>query len=151
MELKQRFLREVAGGQDNMWKAGQALGLERGETESLALELAGEGLVEIVSLSGKLRLTPEGQKQVGQPGPEVGGLELAEVLERIRQELPLGLGGQELGDVEVDLNCLELQLKRSKPLKPVVSACIKALRHALETSGEPRALELARALVEAGS
>ena len=52
----------AAGDKANMWTAGESVGLDRGTTEALSLELMDRGYLDMASLSGAVRLTPPGRR-----------------------------------------------------------------------------------------
>lgn len=130
------FLRAIAAAGDkaNMWTAGQAVGLERGATEALSLELMDRGYLEMASLSGAVRLTPSGAEELqGAAGAEKTP-DLEELLQRIAAQ-ELDLGPTASADLKADLATLRAALGRSRPLNPVVKACLAAIDGALEKAG----------------
>jgi hypothetical protein len=130
------------GGQADMWEAGQALGLRRDQTEALATEAMGENLLEMVSLSGKVRLTEEGAKAaVGGQAPEAG---MTGFLQQAAALGEAGLPPEAAQDLAADLKCLQAQLGRSRPLPEVVGACLDSVARALESSPRESAQSLAR-------
>lgn len=140
---------QARGGEANMWEAGQALGLTRDQTEGLATEAMGESLLEMVSLSGKVRLTEQGAEAAGAGQGGGGGLS-----QLIRQAAALGEAGlppARAQDLAADLACLQAQLGRSSPLPAVVRACLESLAELLEASPRETAHNLAaraRALLD---
>ena len=64
LEQSLALLRKLAESdkEPNMWDAGRDLGLERGVTENLALEMMSQGLLEMVSLSGLEETMPGGER-----------------------------------------------------------------------------------------
>jgi hypothetical protein len=143
-EQRSRFLQAIAAAGDSadMWQAGQDLGLERSDTESLATALMAEGLLEMVSLSGKVRLTPAGRQLLDTASPEEE-LDLAAWLQAVAAADGLGLPEPAARDLAADLATLEAQLQRSQPLTAVVNACLEAIADALAASDSPLAQELA--------
>jgi hypothetical protein len=134
---------QARGGEANMWEAGQALGLTRDQTEGLATEAMGESLLEMVSLSGKVRLTEQGAEAAGagQGGAEESGLSGL-----VSQAAALGEAGlppAQAKDLAADLACLQAQLGRSRPLPAVVRACLESLAGLLEASSQEAAHDLA--------
>ncbi|MCB2191248.1 MAG: hypothetical protein KQI62_06760 [Deltaproteobacteria bacterium] len=131
------FLRAIAteGETANMWTAGEAVGLDRGATESLGLELMDRGYLEMASLSGAVRLTTQGSQELqGAAGAEQAP-DLEALLDRIAgQEVELGPTASK--DLKADLATLRAALGRSRPLNPVVKACLAAIDGALEKAGE---------------
>ncbi|MCB2185708.1 MAG: hypothetical protein KQJ78_04780 [Deltaproteobacteria bacterium] len=148
-ELKKNFLEKLAaaGGQGSMWDLGQGLGLDRAATEPLGLELMSEGLVEMASLSGGIRLTEAGREALSPP--ETGGHGgLKDLLKELANAGTLGLGSPAAGNLTVDVATLRSALERQDPLPQVVNALVKSLVHALEQAGDPRAAGLAELLRE---
>lgn len=144
---QKEFLRSAAeaGDQANMWKIGQALGLDRSAAESLGLELMGQGLLEMVNLGGGVRITEAGLAGLGSVGKGPGpGPDLEALLGEIESGGDLGLDQKAMVDMEADLACLRAQLGRSRPLEAVVTACLEAVEEALAGSTAARAQELAR-------
>ncbi|KIX13293.1 hypothetical protein [Dethiosulfatarculus sandiegensis] len=141
-----RLLEELAkqGEEANTTRAAETLGLDRSQAEDLTVALMGEGLLEMVSLSGKVRLTESGRQLLGGQsglGPEDG-------LESLVADLASWRAGDmdpvSLHDYTQDLNCLKAQAKRSEPLLPVVTACLKAIQDALSKNPDSTATELSR-------
>ena len=126
-----------AGDCANMWQVGQAMGLDRGATETLATDLLAQGALEMVNLSGKVRLSESGRQICG-------GDDLARLLGDFQAAGGLGLTGEALQDMSADLATLKAQLTRSRPLPPVVTACLAALEVTLAKSRAPEAAGLAQ-------
>ena len=143
-QQRSRFLRAIADAGDSadMWQAGQDLGLERSHTENLATALMAEGLLEMVSLSGKVRLTPEGRRLLDTASPQEEP-DLAAWLQAVADAEPLGLPEPTARDLAADLATLQAQLQRSQPLTAVVNACLEAIAEALAAADSPLAQELA--------
>jgi hypothetical protein len=137
-----RLLGELAkqGEDANTTQAAEILGLDRSQVEDLTVELMGEGLLEMVSLSGKVRLTENGRRLLGGQA----GLGPKDDLESLVAELSSwqvkGLDPVSLHDYTQDLNCLEAQAKRSEPLLPVVTACLKAIHGVLAENSDSKAV-----------
>lgn len=130
------FLRAVAAAGDkaNMWSAGEAVGLDRGATESLSLELMDQGYLEMASLSGAIRLTAKGGEELqGAAGAEKAP-DLEALLERIAGR-ELDLGPTAARDLKADVATLRAALGRSRPLNPVIKSCLAAIDGALEKAG----------------
>jgi hypothetical protein len=145
----QEFLRIIsqAGPSGSMWEAGQAMGLDRNDTETVATELMGQGHLEMVSLDGKVRLTQSGEELLGMAGPSLSGGSsggLASLVADLKAAGAAGLSGAAATDLAADLACLAAQLERSQPLQPVVQACLKAIRQALAGSSQQEAQELSK-------
>lgn len=136
-----------AGDQADLRQVGQDMGLEREQAESLAMGLMVEGLLEVVSLSGAVRLTGQGRELVGEAAPTAPASTTGDGLRALADDLAkagdLGLGRSAAEDLAVDLATLQAHLGRSKPLQAVLSACLEALAAGLEQSGESRAAGLA--------
>jgi hypothetical protein len=139
------FLRQLAaaGDEANMWQAGEAMGLNRDDTETLATELMATGRLEFVNLSGKVRLTELGQ---GSLGPEPGGGHSDSLAALIKdlEAADLKLDPQPAADLSADLAALKAQLGRSQPLAAVVKACLAAIGAALQEAGSDQVQDLAR-------
>lgn len=131
---------DQAGEQANLWQAGGEMGLDRPATEVLAMDLMAGGILEVVNLSGKVRLTDQGRGLLGGGGG--GELDLAGLVAAL-ESLDLGLGQPASGDLLADLACLKAQAGRSRPLVPVVRACLAAVETALGQSRHPEAKTLA--------
>ncbi len=130
---------DQAGEQANLWQAGGEMGLDRPATEVLAMDLMAGGILEVVNLSGKVRLTDQGR---GLLGGGDGELDLAGLVAAL-ESLNLGLGQPAAGDLLADLACLKAQAGRSRPLLPVIKACLAAVETALGQSRHPEAKALA--------
>lgn len=144
----QEFLRMInqAGPSGSMWATGEAMGLDRNKTETIATELMGQGLLEMVSLDGKVRLTQSGEESLNAAGPSLSGSGggLNSLVTDIQAAGAAGLSGAAAKDLAVDVACLAGQLKRSQPITEVVQACLKAVRQALAGSSQQEAQELAK-------
>jgi hypothetical protein len=130
------FLRAVAAAGDkaNMWSAGEAVGLERGATESLSLELMDQGYLEMASLSGAIRLTAKGGEELQGATEAEKAPDLEALLDRIAGR-DLDLGPTAAKDLKADLATLRAALGRSRPLNPVIKSCLAAIDGALEKAG----------------
>jgi hypothetical protein len=142
-ELKLEFMRRTdqAGDEANMWRIGEGLGLDRGQVETLCMDLLSEGLLEMKNLGGSIVLAQAGREQLAgapAPGPNLGTL-----LDELEGAGDLGLAGPAAGDLAADLACLRAQLSRSRPLAAVVQACLQAVAEALAASRQERARDLA--------
>ena len=143
-----RLLEYLAGieGAANMWEAGEALGMQRQDTENAATDLMAQGYLAIANLSGGVRVTQEGldwlQKNgggpAGQAAPDLDGW-----LQSVENAGSLGLSGAGLQDFRLDMETLRLQSRRSGSLPGVLSACLGAVHKALAASSDPQAAELA--------
>ncbi len=131
-----------------MWAVGESIGLDRNMTQDVAMNLVGEGLLEIKSLSGGLALTPEGLEFLGGvKGQEESPPDLAGFLDLAEGSLDrLGLAGKSLQDLKADLATLQAQLKRSEPLPDVVRAVLASVQRALAKSAAPEAESLAETI-----
>ena len=147
----QEFLRMInqAGPSGSMWEAGEAMGLDRNDTEAIATDLMAQGLLEMVSLDGKLRVTQSGEDFLNAdshllsgPGGSDGGL--ASLVADLKAAGAAGLSGAKALDLAADVACLAAQLERSQPLDAVVQACLKTVNQALSGSSQPGAKELAK-------
>ncbi len=147
-EQSRNYLHHIAqaGETASMWEAGSALDLDRNATEALATDLMAQGLLEMVSLDGKVRLTPAGRELLAEAAPAAGaaGQDLGSLLAEIKAAAPAGLSGKAAADLEADLACLEAQLRRSQALEPVVRACLEAVQQALAGSPDAAAQKLAQ-------
>ncbi len=142
--LKLEFLRLTgeAGGGANMWRIGEGLGLDREQVESLCLDLLSAGFLEMKNLGGAIVLTEAGREQLS-GSSAAGGVDLASLVEELEGAGDLGLEGAAASDLAADLACLRAQLLRSRPLAPVVQACLEAVAQALALSAHSRARDLA--------
>ena len=142
------FLRLIsqAGPSGSMWEAGEAMGLDRNATESLATELMSLGHLEMVSLGGKVRLSQSGEDLLGAAAasPSGAGGDLASLVADLKAAGAAGLSGSAAADLAVDVACLAAQLERSRPLEAVVQACLKAAAQALAASPQQEAQDLAK-------
>ncbi|MFH1137020.1 MAG: hypothetical protein V1816_13175 [Pseudomonadota bacterium] len=153
-DLERKMLEEIrqatSGGPGrtaSMWPIGQKLGLDRGRTEDVAMGLVAEGLLEIKSLSGGLGLTEDGLKLLGSAGgaDDSAPPDLAGFLTALARDLPaLRLEPAARRDLELDLQTLQLQGKRTAPLPGVVGATLQAVEAALKTADSPLARAAAR-------
>lgn len=132
----------------NMWSVGEGLGLDRGETENIVMEMVSDGLLEIKSLSGGLSLTESGRSMVEADGAAGGsGLDLEYLLSKMESTInESALDNKTRNDLRIDIKTIELQSKRSQPLKPVMTACLASLKEGLEKETGPGIEELLTAL-----
>jgi hypothetical protein len=131
------FLRQLAleGDKANMCSAGEAVGLDRAASEALGMDLMAQGVLEMVSLGGRVALTTSGQSELdGAPGPEKSA-ELAALLDQIAAAGGLGLEAAIASNLQADLATLQAALKRNPPLAPVLEACLQAMDAALGQAG----------------
>ncbi|MFH1058940.1 MAG: hypothetical protein V1797_09730 [Pseudomonadota bacterium] len=137
LELLRRLA--AAGDAANMWEAGAAMGLDRSATETLAIDLFAKQAMEVANLSGKVRITATGRSLLGEaPASEPGLAGLVRDLAALEPGLP----GNDATDLAADLACLQAQAGRSRPLMPVVRACLAAVETALAKSKAPQAAAL---------
>ncbi len=130
---------EQAGGQANMWEIGEALGLERAHTEQVSTSLFGDGLLELVSLAGAVRITERGRAQAGG-----GDQDLDAWLDDAGKACHLVLEGTAAQDLSLDLETIRSQQKRTAPHPTIISTCLSAAEQAFNASAHPQAAELAR-------
>lgn len=136
---------QQAGDSANLWEAGQSLGLERSRAEDLGTGLMAEGLLEMVNLGGAVRVSPAGADLLaGGGGLGAGGDDLANLVSDLETAGGLGLAEKVAADLAADVTALKAQLGRSRPLLPVVRACLEALEENLGGSGDEKAKDLAR-------
>lgn len=137
------FLNQLSqsSGDANMWELGESMGLERQETEAITTTLMADGLLELVSLAGTVRLTDQGQDQ-GAADNEAG--ELAAWLDQADKVCHLALNGSAAEDLEIDLETIRSQQKRTQPHPTVMTTCLGAAEHAFNASAHPQAAEMAR-------
>ncbi len=140
------FLQSVAeaGDKANMWKVGEAMGLNRDATETLCMDFFAQGILEVVNLSGWVRLTPAGREGLAPTGPQGGPDSLAALVRDLAAAGDLGLKPPAGADLAADLACLKAMLTRSQPLPQVVKACLLAVEAALMLSPQPAAESLAQ-------
>lgn len=142
MEFLGRLAQE--GDKVDSHQVGEEMGLDRGQIDTLSVDLMTAGLLEMVSLSGQVRVTEAGKKALG---GGLSGRADGDGLEALLDDLAdtdLGLAPGAAADLAVDLETIRAQLKRSEPLGPVISACLQAVALALAKSSAPQAGELAR-------
>lgn len=140
-----------AGDTVDMRQVGEQMGMQRDEVESLGMDLMAEGFLEIVSLSGSVRVTDAGRQAASgsaAPAAASAGDPLAALAADIAAAGDLGLASQAALDLAVDLQTLEVQMTRSQPLKAVQDACLKAIAQALRTADAPAASGLAARAAE---
>lgn len=147
----QEFLRMIsqAGPSGSMWEAGEAMGLDKNDTEAIATDLMAQGLLEMVSLDGKLSVTQSGEDFLNAANPSLSGSGgagggLTSLVADLRAAGAAGLSGTQAIDLTADVACLAAQLERSQPLDAVVQACLKTVSQALASSPQPEAKELAK-------
>jgi hypothetical protein len=145
-QQKLEFLRRVAeaGDKADMWKTGEAQGLNRDATETLCMDFFAQGILEVVSLSGAVRLTDSGREGLGEAPGGGGPDSLASLVADLEKAGDLGLKPPASGDLMADLACLKAQTKRSQPLTQVVKACLLAVEAALMQSPAAQAEALAQ-------
>ena len=152
MEQKKRldFLQELARAKDgaNMWRAGEAIGLNRDDTEALSLDLLSGGLLEMVNLSGGVRLTEDGLASLGEKTPMDQAADLASLIKAMEDAGDMGLSPEAAADMAVDLATLRAQLKRSRPLPAAVNACLSATQATLEHATGDKARRLAELIAK---
>ncbi len=144
-ETRMELLRRVsqAGESANAKSEAIAMGLDRQQAEGLAVGLMNDGLLEMVSLSGSVRLTEAGKGLIaGAEAAATGTDDLPKLLEAIAKAGGLGLGQRDAGDLAADVACLMAHLQRSRPLDPVVRSCLAAIYGALDKAPEPAAAGL---------
>ncbi|RJX33423.1 MAG: hypothetical protein C4525_09150 [Desulfarculus sp.] len=142
------FLRQLAsaGAKANMWRAGEAVGLDHAATEQLSLDLMAQGLLEMASLSGAVRLTESGQAELdGAPSPDKAA-DLGAVLREINETRGLGLEEPAAADLKADLATLQAALQRRAPHAAVLETCLKAVAAALAKAAGPAAAALSEKL-----
>lgn len=122
-----------------MWDIGGSLGWERSETEDLAMELVGEGLLEIKSLSGALVLTDSGRARLdadgSAPGASPSGVGVTEFVDRMEAALgDWNFESRTRKDLEIDLAVLKLLEERSEPLPKIQKGILKEIAGTLSGS-----------------
>ena len=126
----------------SMYSVGDHLGLQHDQAQGLAMDLAGQGLLEIKSLTGKVELTEAGRAMAQHQRPVSISEEMEDDLEvfieKLAASLPkLGLEGTALNDLELDLDVLRGQLRRTKRLSAVLSAIYKVIKETLDSAPHP--------------
>ena len=150
-ETRMELLRRIsqAGDSANAKTEAVAMGLDRQQADSLAVALMNEGLLEMVSLGGSVRLTEAGKGLIaGAEAAATGTDDLPELLGAIAKAGGLGLDQRDAADLAADVACLKAHLQRSRPLDPVVRSCLAAIFGALDKAPEPAAAGL-RVRIEA--
>jgi len=152
--LAKRMLRAIyqeTGGAGNqtagMWAIGEKLGLDRGRTEDIAMQLVADGLVEIKSLSGGLSLTEEGRAGIqdlsveksAAPDPASWISRIESEISRIESEMQEWAIDDPTArhDLEIDIATLKLQIERSRPLNLVILNILEAIQEILASIGPP--------------
>jgi hypothetical protein len=121
----------------NMWAVGQDFGLDRGDTESVATQLMGQGFLEVRTLDGKVGLTSAGVERISSlaalfPERKKEGPSWREVvagIEAAAGDLALAAGPRD--EFMADLGCLKLQLSKDRPLEAVLTACAESVARVL--------------------
>lgn len=139
-----------AGEGANLFQAGEAMGLDRTQTENLGTALMTDGLLEMVSLSGGVKVTDQGAAMLGGSGGQSPG-DLKSLVDDLESAGGLGLAQKVAQDLAADVGALRAQLGRSRPLLPVVRACLEALEDNLKQSPEQKARDLAQRAAELAS
>ncbi|MBU0515776.1 MAG: hypothetical protein KJ621_13490 [Proteobacteria bacterium] len=135
-ELGRRVNGDPARNVD-MWAVGEGLNLDRGDTESTATRLMGQGYLEVRTLSGAVGLTAAGVERLTSlaavsPAKDDTGPSWPEVVARLEAAgRDLGFEATARSDFLADLGCLKLQLAKDRPHPGVLSACAESLRQAL--------------------
>jgi len=135
-ELGRRVNGDPAQNVD-MWAVGQDLNLDRGDTESTATQLMGQGYLEVRTLSGAVGLTAAGVERLASladmpPARDDSGPSWPEIVARLEAAgRDLGLVAAARSDFLADVGCLKLQLAKERPLPGVLAACAESLRQAL--------------------
>ena len=140
--IRMEFLKRLAQAGDGASAkvVAQEMGLQRQDAEDLSVSLMTGGLLEMVSLSGAVRLTPAGRNMVqGASAAASGQDDLPSLLAEIAAAGDLGLGPVEAIDLASDTACLAAHLRRSRPLEPVRRACLAAISDGLEKARAPLA------------
>ncbi len=140
-----------AGDTVDMRQVGEQMGLDRAAVETLGVDLMAQGYLEMVSLSGAVRVTDAGRQAAGGAAGTVdaaAGDPLAALAADIIAAGDLGLEEAAAGDLAVDLQTLQTQMERSQALKPVIDACLKAIAQALRSAPAPAADGLAARAAE---
>ncbi len=136
VELGRRVNGDLAQNVD-MWTVGQDLDLDRGDTESTATQLMGQGYLEVRTLSGAVGLTAAGVERLASladvpPAGAGTGPSWPDIVARLEAAgRDLGFQGAAQSDFLADLGCLKLQLAKDRPLPGVLAACAESLRQAL--------------------
>lgn len=155
-EMMLKTVSRITGGsvQHNvsMWTVGEELGLDRSKTEDLAMELVSEGLLEIKNLSGGIGLTEAGLEKLKESGP-VSDFPVAENLDDLIKRLEStadepGLPDAERGDLKIDLESLNIQLRRSKKSPEVINALLKVVSRILADSNQADLAEKVRSFID---
>lgn len=139
------YLKQLAAEGDgvNAKAVAERMGLGRQDGEDLAVRLMTDGLLEMVSLSGAVRVTAAGRGLVaGVSAAASGDDDLPALLAQIGAAGDLGLGPVDAADLAADAACLAAHLRRSRPLPPVVRACLASLSDGLAKSSSPQAAGL---------
>lgn len=139
LKLLSAYREEATKGTDqkvNMWSVGEKLGLDRGQIQDRTMGLAALGLLEIMSLSGKILLTQEGLKfsqthnstNTSEKNPRFA--QLIHDLEKAYPLIQSEIDNSE--DFMIDISVLKAQAERSIKLDEVCSATLKAMLHSIK-------------------
>ena len=130
-----------SGDSANLYQVAEEIGLDRDQAQDMGTNLMAEGLLEMVNLSGSVRVTEAGKLMTG--GGSGGADSLAALVADLDSAGDLDLAARAAADAAQDIACLKAQLKRSTPLAGVTSACLAELERALSQAGGPKASGLA--------
>jgi hypothetical protein len=131
----------AAGDRASLQEVGEALGIDRGQADEISMQLMGEGFLEIVSLSGAVRLTDAGKSAIG-AGGDSGEDDLAALVAEMAACGDFGLPPGTANDLSCDLRALQAQMERSRSLGGVIDALVSEVEAALAASDDPQARAL---------
>ena len=158
-EAARNFLMELhsmsqgeTGVQVSMYDVGQSIGLDRGVSSAVAEDMIMQGLIELVSLSGGIAITPDGVKALGlgpstDPGvsfrlPDTAILavedteKLQEIVVNLKTHDFSKLSYDDLEELVLDVKTLDIQLLSRKPKVGVIREILSGLSELLAGAGK---------------
>jgi hypothetical protein len=139
-------------GEASMYEVGASLGLEKSEAGMLAEELMVEGLVELKSLAGGIRITAEGLRLLDVQSPESaeavmhlsddlvlgeqGRITVESVIDEIKAEISREQNSYTtLEEIVIDIKTLEVQLLSPIPKTAIIREVLRSISAALSSGG----------------
>lgn len=137
----------------SMYDIGAAIGMERGESGSLAEELIVEGWVELRTLSGGISITTEGLRVIDVQAagsaqealslgndrvmPEQALAAVAELIKEVETEVSQGnMTYEQVAEIVIDIKTLQVQLLSSQPKTSVIREIFRSISYTLSRTGE---------------
>lgn len=142
--------------QASMQDIGNEAGLDKSASKMIAEELMSLGLIDIRTLSGGIGLTEEGVNEaqgwfsdiagIGPAGltlgkdPVVGekiGAIITDILTDLKSRIgKLGMAFDDMTELLADIQCLEAQMRSSRPKTAIVRECFRSILPALARCSE---------------